>query len=130
MTIVTVHASGQVEPGEAWARYADTGRWAGWAPQIRRVEASAARIAPGVTGRVYGPVPGVFVDFVVDDVDETARRWTWTVRRGPLTLRLEHGVRARAAGGTTTSLRVDGPMPVVLGYAPIAHLALRRLVAH
>ncbi|HEV7203072.1 MAG TPA: hypothetical protein VGN18_00610 [Jatrophihabitans sp.] len=129
MTIVTVHASGSVDPDEAWARYAEPDRWAGWAPQIRRVETSADRIAPGVTGRVHGPVPGVFVDFVVDAVDELARRWSWMVRRGPLTLRLEHGVRARATG-TTTSLRVDGPMPVVLGYAPVAHLALRRLVAH
>lgn len=124
-----MHASGSADPAVAWERYAETGRWADWAPQIRRVESSADRIAPGVTGRVHGPLPGVYIDFVVDDVDEAARRWSWTVRRGPLTLRLEHGVRGRA-GGATTSLRVDGPVPIVLAYAPIAHLALRRLVAH
>lgn len=128
MTIVTLHASGAADPAEAWERYALPARWPEWAPQIGRVEASAQRLAAGVTGRVFGPL-GSYVDFVVESVNEDARRWAWLVRRGPLHLSLEHGVTAKARG-CTTSLRADGPLPVVLFYAPIARFALGRLVAH
>lgn len=124
---MTLAASGGARPDEAWDRYADLGRWSQWAPQINRVEATDDRLAPGLAGRVVGPF-GAYLDFVVDGVDETARRWSWTVRRGPLRLRLEHSVTKRG-GGSATSLRLDGPLPVVVAYAPVARLALRRLVA-
>ena len=61
-------------------------------------------------------------------VDEAAREWAWEARLGPLRLRLEHGVTAHLAGSSTW-LRVHGPLPVILVYAPIARIALGRLVA-
>jgi hypothetical protein len=127
MTALTLHANGDAHPDVVWERYAQPGNWATWAPQIRRVEASAARLAPGMTGRVVG-VGGVSVGFVVDDVDEQARRWSWRAHLGPITLHLTHGVRARP-GGSATWLTVDGLLPVVIAYAPLARFALGRLVA-
>lgn len=126
MTIVTVSAKGRVPVDEAWARYADLGRWTEWSPYIRRVDATDDRLVFGTTGRVYGPA-GVSVDFVVDSVDDENHRWTWTVRRGPIKLRLEHAVYKRG-GGSSTSLRLEGPLAVVVPYAPIARIALQLLV--
>ena len=126
MTVVTLHASGSADAETAWGRYLAPQGWPGWAPQITRVEASARRIAPGVTGRVFGPL-WVSVDFVVERVDENARTWTWRVHRGPITLRLHHAVAATDRG-SMTSLGIEGPLPLVLGYAPLARFALGRLV--
>jgi hypothetical protein len=101
------------------------------------------RLAAGLTGRIVGPL-GVWVEFTVLDVDREAHRWAWQVRRGPLALHLEHGVEPAAGGrtvrrpeditqpaasaGSRAWLVVSGPAPVVLGYAPAAWIALRRLV--
>jgi len=89
------------------------------------------------------------VPFRVEAVDESRRTWSWTVRPevAGLTvavMRLEHRVRAspqtaarprrkrgpadRAAGGSVTSLRLHARAPVVAVYAPVAWLALKRLV--
>ncbi len=127
MTTVTLHATGPVDPAEAWERYAVPARWPEWAPQITGVEVTAPRLVAGATGRVRGPL-GVAVPFRVEDVDESGRRWSWTVHAGPVRLRLVHRVQSAPDGGATTDLRIIGPAPVVLGYAPLAHLALRRLV--
>lgn len=131
MTTLTLTARGTAPADVAWERYARPDRWPGWSPQIRRVETTAGRIAPGVTGTVRA-VGGVSVDFEVLDVDETARTWAWRVRCGPVTLHLGHAVRpdaSRGPDGSATELRIDGPWPVVMGYAPIARLALGRLVS-
>jgi hypothetical protein len=72
---------------------------------------------------------GIRAQFVVEAVDEPRRRWSWRVRLGPIGLRLEHGVEAAATGSRTT-LRIEGPSPVIAGYAPLAQLALHRLVRH
>lgn len=125
MTSLTLRAGGTAPVDVAWARYAVPARWPSWSPQIRRVEASAPRIAAGVSGRVRGPV-GVMVDFEVLTVDEQARTWSWRVRLGPIRLHLRHAVTARI-DGSATELRVDGPLPVVVGYAPLAQWALFRL---
>ena len=126
MTLLTLSATGRAAPSSAWERYADIAQWPRWAPQISRVETDAVRIAPGVAGRVVA-VGGFSVGFVVDDVDEDAQRWTWTVRRFHVAVRLEHAVRSHHRG-CATSLTMDGAAPLLLGYAPIAQLALRRLV--
>lgn len=125
-----LRARGQVAPDEAWDRYDQPARWAEWSPQILRVDSSGPRLEPGLTGTVHAPL-GVSVDFVVESVDpigtDGVRSWSWRVWRGPITLRLHHTVRSRL-GGAETTLAIDGFAPVVLAYAPLAQLALVRLV--
>lgn len=123
---LTLRAGGAAEAAEVWERYAVPRRWPTWSPQIQRVETAAARIVAGASGKVVGPL-GVHVRFVIDDVDEAARTWSWRVRVGPVTLHLEHAVLIDGPGSATT-LRMHGPLPVVAGYAPVAQLALNRLV--
>jgi len=127
VTTLTLHATGPVDPVEAWDRYLHPARWSSWAPQITGVHTDAERIAQGVTGRVRGPL-GVSVPFVVDEVDDVSRRWRWTVQVGPARLTLLHWVTSGPDGGTTTGLRVRGPLPLAAGYAPAALVALHGLV--
>ncbi|MGY1640281.1 SRPBCC family protein [Geodermatophilus sp. SYSU D00703] len=127
MTVLTLHATGSAPPAEVWERYAVPARWPEWAPQITGVELPVPRLAAGVHGRVRGPV-GVMLPFTVDAVDEPARQWAWTVFLGPVRLHLLHWVAEGPDGGSTTGLRIDGPAPLVLGYAPLARLAMGRLV--
>ncbi|MFF7341917.1 SRPBCC family protein [Streptomyces sp. NPDC008163] len=81
----------------------------------------------GMRGRVM-PVVGPGVGFVVEAVDHQARTWRWRVRVGPVRMRLWHTVRAATPIGTEAEVRLDGPAPVVIAYAPLARRALRRLV--
>ena len=127
MTTLTLHATGPVAPVEAWDRYLRPDRWSSWAPQITGVVTDADRIAQGVTGRVRGPV-GISVPFVVDEVDDASRRWRWSVQVGPARMTLLHWVTAGPDSGTTTGLRVSAPLPLAVGYAPAALLALHGLV--
>jgi hypothetical protein len=124
---LSVSASGSATPAQAWERYADPRRWSQWAPQIRRVDTAGERIVAGLRGRVVGPL-GVAVSFVVDDVDEDARSWNWSVRFGLIRLRLRHDIEP-SGSGARTRLWVSGPLPVVAAYLPVAGWALRRLVA-
>ncbi|MGY1622345.1 SRPBCC family protein [Geodermatophilus sp. SYSU D00965] len=127
MSVLTLHATGPEAPAEVWERYAVPARWPEWAPQITGVELPVPRLAAGVHGRVRGPL-GVALPFVVDAVDEPARRWSWTVALGPVRLHLLHWVAEGPDGGSTTGLRMAGPAPLVLGYAPLARWAIGRLV--
>jgi hypothetical protein len=127
VTTTTLHATGPVDPAEVWERYAVPARWPTWAPHITGVEVAVPRLVPGAHGRVRGP-GGLALPFEVEDVDEAGRRWSWRVHAGPVTLHLVHWVVPAPDGGTTTGLRTTGPGPVVLGYAPLAGWALRRLV--
>ncbi len=127
MTTTMLHASGPLDPAAAWERYAVPSRWPEWSPQISRVELPVERIAPGVRGTVHA-AGGVKLGFVIDAVDEAARTWSWTVRFTLVKLHLDHWVEDGPDGGSTTGLRVSGPAPVVLGYAPLAKVALERLV--
>jgi hypothetical protein len=123
---LTLAAAGAAPAELAWERYAQVAYWSRWSPQIRSVTCSSPRIRTGSTGRVHA-ILGVGVDFVVDSVDETARTWVWRVRKGPLALHLTHRV-VREGEGSRTTLEMAGPLPVLLGYAPLARLALGRLV--
>ena len=127
VTTLTLHATGPASPAVVWDRYAVPARWPGWSPQITGVELPVDRLVPGVSGHVRGPL-GLAVPFTVEQVDETARRWSWRVAVGPLELRLLHWVAEGPDGGTTTGLRLSGPAPVVWAYAPPTRLALARLV--
>lgn len=130
---VHLAVGGPIDPALAWERYARIDRWTWWGRHIDRVDVDGdeSRIRPGLTGRVAsGPL---VARFRVDAVDETARSWTWTVRVGLLRMRLEHTVvPATQIGtqreGTLTRLVLRGPLPVTMAYAPIAAVALQRLV--
>ncbi|HTZ42428.1 MAG TPA: hypothetical protein VMB79_01065 [Jatrophihabitans sp.] len=137
-----LHALGGADADLVWQRYQCPARWHEWAPQIRGVHLSTPDgsrpalptdlLRPGVTGTVRGPL-GVPAGFLVQQVDEqpdatSTRRWSWQVRFGPVRLTLQHSVRPTSRGGTRTGLAIQGPAPVVLGYVPVAQLALARLV--
>ena len=128
-----LQASGPLPPDLVWQRYARFDDWPTWSPQIRRVEVAEDELAAGVRGVVRGPL-GLAVAFTVDDVDTRGRTWSWTVSPvGPVRLpgvrlHLHHAVVAHPDGGSQTTLDVRGPTAVVMAYAPVALVALRRLV--
>lgn len=131
MATLTLQAHGVAPVTVAWERYADPTLWSTWSPQIQRVETTMDRLVPGGTGTVRAGLlawPTIGVSFRVLEVDETAMEWAWQASLGPLGMRLEHGVTAHLRGSSTW-LRVHGPRPVILGYAPVARMALSRLVA-
>lgn len=125
---------GPIAPSLAWERYARTDRWTWWAPHLRHVvvDGDETRIRPGLTGRVVA-IGGVAARFRIDAVDEEARTWSWTVRVGPVQLRMAHSVVAATQigterEGTLTRLVIRGPLPITAAYAPVAAWALARLV--
>lgn len=129
MTGISLVARGAADPVTVWERYADTRAWSSWSPQIAGVDLHGTvghRIATGLRGRVR-VVGGLRVPFEITDVDHHAMTWRWRVQVGPVTMRLVHAVTAHE-GGTRTTLDLDGLLPVVAAYAPVAQLALRRLV--
>ena len=131
MATLSLQAHGDAPVAVAWERYADPALWSTWAPQIQRVDTDLQRLAEGGTGTVRAGLlrrPTLGIPFRVLSVDESAREWAWEARLGPVRLRLEHGVTAHLTGSTTW-LSVHGPLPVILGYAPVAQIALGRLVA-
>jgi hypothetical protein len=135
MATLTLHAHGVATVTVAWERYADPALWATWAAQIQRVDTTMSRLVVGGTGTVRAGLvsrPTLGVPFEVLEVDESKREWAWRVTFGPLHLRLEHGVAEPLPGhpeGSSTWLRIHGPLPVILAYAPVARHALGRLVA-
>ena len=131
MATLTLRAHGVAPVSVAWERYADPALWSTWAPQIQGVETDLQRLTAGGTGKVRTGLlhrPTLGIPFRVLAVDEAAREWAWEARLGPLRLRLEHGVTAHLTGSSTW-LKVHGPLPVILAYAPVARFALGRLVA-
>jgi Polyketide cyclase / dehydrase and lipid transport len=126
MTTFTLRAGGSAPVDVAWRRYARPSLWPAWSPPIRSVEVAGDHLEPGLTGTVHGPL-GVRVRFVVTAVDEVAHTWSWRARIGPVALALQHEVHEEPTGSSTV-LRISGPAPVVLGYAPLAQLSLSRLV--
>lgn len=115
-------------PNDVWDCYVRPERWPEWSPQIRSVDYPGETLSPQTVGVVHGPV-GLRVAFQVMAVDATppVRSWSWSVSAAGVRLVLWHTVEAVAAG-TRTGLTVQGFAPVVLGYLPIARLALHRLV--
>ena len=118
---VRVEAKGTASREAMWEAYADPSRWRSWAPQIRSVEGTGP-IREGLEGSVTG-LAGVRARFRVLSVQQEAGRWSWEVRTGPVRLRIDHEVDDGRA-----SITIDGPAPAVLAYAPVARLALSRLV--
>jgi hypothetical protein len=125
-----ISATGELGPDAVWERYADLSAWPTWSPQIRWVDATGDRLEPGLTGTVHGLL-GVTADFEVLSVDEPLRTWSWRARSGPVELLLHHAVLPHVlpdGSGSQATLEITGPAPAVLAYAPLAEVALRRLV--
>jgi hypothetical protein len=121
-----ISETGALHPQAVWERYAELSEWKGWSPQIRWVQSAGTRLTRGLTGTVHG-LFGVTADFEVLAVDEDRRTWSWRARSGPVTLTLHHAV-LQVGTGTQTTLEIEGPAVAVLPYAPLARVALRRLV--
>jgi hypothetical protein len=119
--------TGPRDPAAVWERYAVPGSWPEWLPQIERVELSTPRLSPGATGKLHAPM-GVAIPFTVESVDEGSRTFAWTIRVGPLKLRLENWVHDGPDGGAVAGMRVNGPGPLVSAYAGQAQASLERLV--
>jgi hypothetical protein len=122
----TITATGRADPATVWRRYEQLALWSSWSPQIREVIAARPTIAPGLNGLVVGPL-GVRMPFQVLAVDAEAMEWRSHVRLGLVHATLDHVVRP-APGGCQAEVVIDGPAPVVVGYRPLAAIALRRLV--
>jgi uncharacterized protein YndB with AHSA1/START domain len=117
-----ITATGGAKPDEVWERYVTPELWPTWSPQLRRVTCPDATIRPGSAGTAHGPAV-VRVPFVVLDVDEVARTWSWRVGN-PIGITMTHGVEEHARG---VAAWVEIPLALA-AYAPIARLALGRLV--
>jgi hypothetical protein len=126
MSSLTVRASGPATVPTVWEAYADPQRWPEWSPHIHRVDA-VGRLRPGLEGQVGLPLLPRLVDFVVTAVDAKGGRWSWQAALGPLRMSFDHGVEAKGAGSGTW-LTMHGPLPILVLYAPLARLALHRLV--
>lgn len=130
-----VSATGPASEATVWARYVQPQLWPSWAPHIHAVDYPHALLAPDTRGQLLGPA-GVRLDFSIDAVDELSRFWSWTVsRRLPTStvgfraqVRMDHGVE-RGAAGSRAWVRMHLLAPVALLYAPIARVALTRLVS-
>lgn len=133
--LMLVAAEGEASVEEVWRRYRRVDLWASWAPQIRSVATDAEGaegaegpvVAPGLRGTVHGPLV-VRVPFRILAVDEERRRWSWRVGVGRVGVVMEHGVDTSPLGSRAW-VRIHLPAALAAGYAPLAHLALRRLVA-
>ncbi|WP_077801678.1 SRPBCC family protein [Streptomyces sp. JHA26] len=126
MARLTLDVTGPATPATVWERYVRVDRWASWSPQIRGVHTDVLCITPALQGTVES-FAGLRIPFVVESVDHRHRTWAWRVRLGPVRLRLHHAVRPDPQG-SAASVTLHGPMPVLAGYAPLARVALRRLV--
>jgi hypothetical protein len=126
MTTITIGVQGQADPELAWERYARPSQWSKWSPQISSVDVEGDRIVTGLRGTVHA-LHAVRIPFVITEVDEAARSWSWRAYLGPAALTLHHEV-IQIPAGTRTTLRVSGLAPLVLGYVPLARWALTNLV--
>jgi hypothetical protein len=121
---VRIAVAGGASSDEVWARYDDPHRWAEWSPQIRRVDVQGRHLVVGLTGVVH-PVVGLTVHFTVTAVDRDNLTWSWAVGRGPVSIAMHHGVTWRPEGSEAW---LDVRTVVGLAYAPLARIALARLV--
>lgn len=125
-TVRTIRARGSASPEIAWQRYAELAQWSSWAPHILGVEAEATYLRVGLTG-VVRVIGGLGVPFTVTSVDHAAMTWSWIARLVGVPLTFTHTVLP-ASDGSTTTLAMEGPALVILGYIPLAEIALLRLV--
>lgn len=118
-----ISAFGAATTELVWHRYVTPELWPTWSPQLQRVDCPDEVIVAGSRGVAHGPA-FVRVRFAVLAVDDAERTWTWRVG-GPIGVTMSHGVDEAPDGGS--SAWVEIPIALV-AYAPIARLALGRLV--
>lgn len=130
---MTISAAGAAKPEAVWQQYIHPDRWSDWSPQISAVDyPGEVRATPGVAigaggvGTVHA-LFGVRVHFEILNVNAEKRCWSWRVAVAGIRMTLVHDVTPHESG-TRTGLQIDGPAPVVALYAPVARLALGRLV--
>ena len=116
---LTVRQRGPASAADMWRHSSDFTLWPHWAPQLKAVHAQGPFV-PGTRGQVESLL-GLQVPFRILSVDAQARTWSWEAGRGPFTLRVHHAVRPRVS-----EARLEGPLPLVLLYAPVAALALHQ----
>ena len=119
-------AVGDLPVEDVWERYTRPALWSTWAPQITRVSTPDDVIRAGTRGTVHGPLL-VRVPFRILSVDHGTRRWSWRAGLGPLGLVMDHGVDVEG-DGSRAWVDIQAPGAIVAAYAPVARLALRRLV--
>lgn len=123
---LTISATGDASPDEAWRGFAFPTQWSSWAPQIQSVEGLSSPIKPGDRGIVRGPA-GAHVSVHITAVQHDQRSWSWQVRTPIGLVRMDHRVTPRG-DGARASTTVHVPCAVAACYAPIAWVAMRRLV--
>ena len=119
-------AAGPADGDRVWRDYTHPSRWPVWAPQIRSVSGVGDPVRPGDSGWVHGPFP-LRLPFEILSVDDDRREWSWRVGVGPASVVLDHGVDS-AGTQTQAWALIHAPALLVLPYAPLTTLALRRLV--
>ena len=125
-------ATGPASPDEVWYRYTRPALWPTWSPHLREVDYPDAVMHPGHDrpghrgGRRRRGVPH-------RRGRPQVRTWSWSVRSGPLRVSLRPrrrpgGPASGSVAGSTAWLVTHALWPVAVGYAPLARLALDRLV--
>ena len=79
---------------------------------------------------MHGPC-GIAANFEILEFSGEKRCWSWRVRVVGITIDMVHSVdpvRDAGKNASSTTLEIAGPAPIVLGYLPIARIALGRLV--
>lgn len=128
-TTLSTGACARADVQAVWDAYATPSQWSTWSPQVRGVRCGRpdGPVAVGERGEVLGPA-GMRVPFEVTASDAEQHRWAWRVRAGVVVLDMCHGVHLLDDGRCCVWVRISGPAPVVVGYLPLARLALHRLV--
>lgn len=104
-----------------WPLIAEFRFWPQWGPTVRRVDAKADEIAPGVTGRVQTAI-GIWLPFEITDVDPM-RSWDWKVAGVKAT---GHEVSAASPNRTLVEFTVPA---LFAPYVVVLRAGLRRIKA-
>lgn len=118
------HASVEVAaPAErVWNLIASFRHWPDWGPTVRAVRADAARVAPGVTGRVQTPLR-IWLPFEITAVED-GRSWHWEVAGRPST---GHVVKQLGPQRCRVEFSVSGWLAPYLVVIRVALHRIRRL---